>query len=489
MDRRRSTPHYQTFPFRPPKGRGRPPSHDSTRSSSSGVHSLNGGEGSPETPLPIKQLAILAIIALSEQTALNSIGPYLPQMTSTFPEVGADQVGLYVGVIASSFALAQFVSNFFWGWLSDRVGRKPVVLLGTLFTAACFVAFGFCRTLWQAILVQALMGLVNGNQAIISTCLGELTDRSNQSRAFTYLPVIYGIGSITGPIVGGLLVPSRSQSDSTQPKSYPYLTPNLASAALLSIDLIVTMIFLEESLDEAQDLPPIGERLGQFFGWVWQSAKSSRPSYLDWKQPRNHAESPGEDSVNDSDHEDDPDSDSETASQISLPAFFPPQTASVKVGQVLNRDTILLLATFLIFQLSNISYNSLYPIFAQAAPPTGRDLSPKEIGILLAFAGIVTIVFQVGIFGKLKERIGNKIAYRVSFGGFVLAFLLMPFVGYKDAQTGDGGMSSGSIWLWIEMGFVLLVKTVVAIGGLTSALLMVSHSCNAYIPSRSPRGM
>jgi len=97
---------------------------------------------SPNTPLPWKQLAILAIIALSEQTALNSISPYLPQMTSTFPEVGAGQVGLYVGIIASSFALAQFVSNFFWGWLSDRVGRKPVVLLGTLFTAACFVVFG-----------------------------------------------------------------------------------------------------------------------------------------------------------------------------------------------------------------------------------------------------------------------------------------------------------------------------------------------------------
>jgi len=268
VDRRRSTPHYQTFPFKPPKGRGRRPSHHSTRSSSSGAHSQNGAAVSPNTPLPLKQLAILAVIAISEQTALNSISPYLPQMTSTFPEIGAGQVGLYVGIIASSFALAQFVSNFFWGWLSDRVGRKPVVFLGTLFTAACFVAFGFCRTLWQAIFVQALMSLVNGNQAVISTCLGELTDRSNQSRAFTYLPVIYGIGSITGPIVGGLLVSSRKSSDSMEPNPYPYLPPNLLSAALLTVDLILTMIFLEESLEEAHDLPPIGERLGQFFGWV-----------------------------------------------------------------------------------------------------------------------------------------------------------------------------------------------------------------------------
>lgn len=75
-------------------------------------------------------------------------------MTSSFPEVDAGKTGLYVGLIASSFALAQFTTNFFWGWLSDRIGRKPVIMLSTLLTAASFVGFGFSRTLWQAILAQ-----------------------------------------------------------------------------------------------------------------------------------------------------------------------------------------------------------------------------------------------------------------------------------------------------------------------------------------------
>lgn len=128
-------------------------------------------------------MAVLAIIALAEQTALNSISPYLPDMASTFPEVKQSQVGVYVGSIASAFALAQFSTNYFWGWLSDRIGRKPVILLGTFLTAMCFVAFGFCKNLAQAIVVQALMGVVNGNQGLVSTCLGEITDRSNQSQA------------------------------------------------------------------------------------------------------------------------------------------------------------------------------------------------------------------------------------------------------------------------------------------------------------------
>ncbi|KAI9880965.1 MAG: hypothetical protein M1830_009459 [Pleopsidium flavum] len=481
MDRRKSsTPHYQTFPTPPPKSRGRPPSTSPHSSSDGAYHSNSHEPNSPnhvESPLPKTQLAILAVIALSEQTALNSISPYLPQMTSTFPEVGDGQVGLYVGIIASSFALAQFTTNFFWGWLSDRIGRKPVVLMGTLLTAVCFVAFGFCRTLWQAITVQALMGLVNGNQGIISTCLGEITDRTNQSTAFTYLPVIYGLGSITGPIVGGLLVSPPSPLDKSKPNPYPYLPPNLLSAAVLLVDLVLTMMLLEESLEEARNLPPLGKRVGHLFSWVWQFASSSRPSYLRLNQNkhhRHHSGPHGDGAADETDDEDD--SGSETASQVSMPAMIPQHSTDLSAKHVLNRDTILLLITFLLFQLSNISYNSLYPIFAQASPPTGRNLSPKEIGLLLAFAGIVTIIFQVGLFGKLREKMGNRSAYRVSLGGFVLAFMMMPWVGYKDAQNGDGGMSSGKIWLWIEMGSVLLVKTVAAVGGLTSALLLITNS-------------
>lgn len=226
LDRRQSsTVHYQTFPTKPPESRGQLQSR--TSSSILGGINSNGSHNSDDayhsnSPLPKKQLAILAVIALAEQTALNSISPYLPEMTATFPEVNKAEIGLYVGIIASSFALAQFATNYFWGWLSDRIGRKPVVMLGTLLTAGCFVAFGFCRHLWQAILVQALMGAVNGNQGVISTCLGEITDRSNQSRAFVYLPVIYGLGGITGPAVGGLLLFKNNPFGQGQ-NPYPYL--------------------------------------------------------------------------------------------------------------------------------------------------------------------------------------------------------------------------------------------------------------------------
>jgi len=414
-------------------------------------------------------MAVLAVIALCEQTALNSISPYLPDMASSFPEVKAGQVGVYVGLIASAFALAQLATNFFWGWLSDRIGRKPVILLGTLFTAACFVAFGFCRTLWQAILVQALMGLLNGNQGVVSTCLGEITDRSNQSQAFTYLPVIYGLGGITGPVIGGILVSQRNPFDKSKPNPYPYLLPNLLSASILCADLVVTAIFLEESHEEAQYLAPIGTRVKHLFTWIWEFTSSSRPHYLR-RRGKSHNQRPQTNGMAEVSDDDDASDDG-----LENTAFLP-ATEELQSKDVLNRDTVLLLLTYLIFQLSNISFNSLYPIFAQAKPPTGRNLHPNEIGLSLAFAGLVTIVFQVGVFGKLRDKMGNRWAYRTGLAGFVIAYLLMPWVGYKRGDDGDGTISSGAAWLWFEICLVLLIKTVAAVGGLTSALLLITNS-------------
>lgn len=465
IDRRTSsTPHYQTFDTLPPTTRGQPPSNSSH---SSAAELVSDHHTQHDTPLPRKQIALLAIIALAEQTALNSISPYLPDMASTFPEVDATKVGVYVGTIASAFAFAQLATNFFWGWLSDRIGRKPVILLGTMLTAACFVAFGFCKNLWQAVLVQALMGVVNGNQGIVSTCLGEITDRSNQSKAFTYLPVLYGLGGITGPIVGGLLVMPMSLFDPSKPNRYPYLLPNLVSAAILVLDFILTTVFLQESLEDAQDLPPLKRRVTNLFTWLWQFTSSTRPTYL--RLPGGQKNVPGESprrSERDLDEEA-----SETDVDTSMPSLLPHNDEELTAKDVMNRDTLLLLLTYFIFQLSNISFNSLYPIFAESQPPTGRGLSPKEIGLSLAFAGAVTIIFQVGLFMRLREKLGNRSTYRAGLAGFVVAFLLIPWVGYVNPQD-EEVLSRGKIWLWIELGVVLFIKTVAAVGGLTSALLL-----------------
>ncbi|KAE8312981.1 hypothetical protein RU639_011422 [Aspergillus parasiticus] len=467
--RRSSTLHYQTFETPPPKSRGRPNSGESRSSAADHPHDEpNHNESEGHSPLPKKQMAVLAMISLCEQTAFNSISPYLPEMASKFPEVEENLVGVYVGTLATAFAIAQFATNYFWGWLSDRIGRRPVILLGTILTAACFVAFGFCRTLAQAIIVQALMGAVNGNQGLVSTCLGEITDRSNQSKAFTYLPVLYGIGGITGPLVGGLLVFHHNPWDSSKLNPYPYLAPNLMAAAVLVLDFVLSIFFLEESLEDPDSLPKLQQRVRDFFSWLWQfTSLAKRARYLQPPHPIPYRPF-RQDSGDAADHDSDLDSASEASS------YRDHHRASLTSSELLNRDTLLLLLTYLVFSLCNVAYNALFPIFSQAAPPTGRGLTPSEIGLAQGFSGFVTIIFQICIFGKLRDKMGNRWSYRAGLFGFVVSFILMPFIGYKGNDS--GGLSGKTALLAAELCFVLLVKTIATVGGLTSALLLITNS-------------
>ncbi|CRK39509.1 hypothetical protein BN1723_015507 [Verticillium longisporum] len=241
--RRQSTHRYHTFPTPPPKT---PMEQSHQLGAPSDASSDVSEDDHEETPLPVRQLALLALLSLTEQTALNSISPYLPQMVESFPDIPETQTGLYVGILASSFALAQLSTNLLWGYLSDVVGRKPTMVLGTFMLMGCFVAFGFCKAYWQIIVVHVAMGMLNGNAAVVPTVLGEVTDRSNQSRAFTWLPVIYSLGGITGPAFGGLLVGKLTPT-------YPYLAPNLISAGLLLFSVVVVGIWFEETLESAHD--------------------------------------------------------------------------------------------------------------------------------------------------------------------------------------------------------------------------------------------
>lgn len=150
----------------------------------------------------------------------------------------------------------------------------------------------------------------------------------------------------------------------------------------------------------------------------------------------------------------------------------PPSSRSA-LRKLLNWTTVSILLTYLIFQVVNISFNSLYPIFASAPPPTGRELGPGVIGVSMSLAGLVTILFQVSLFEPLKARLGNLGTFRLSLLGLALAMVFMPFVGYQDGNA-LFGWGSGRSWLLVELGVILVLKNLSAVGGLSCVLLLVS---------------
>lgn len=374
---------------------------------------------------------------------------------------------MYVGTLASAFALAQLSTNFLWGYASDGIGRKPVLLIGTFSLMCCFCVFGLCREYWQVVVVHVAMGMLNGNAACVPTVLGEVTDRSNQSRAFTYLPIIYSLGGITGPALGGLLVRDGA--------AYPFLWPNILAAGLLALAVLAVGIWFEETLDETEAgfaKPAWVEKIAS-----WLPSRKPEPTRNSWtsRWPRGRSMNQPLLSSSDSTSEDEDDYD-ENIRQVEQPNH----ELNSKLGHVktvwndLTSTTILLLFTYLSFQLSNISFNSLYPIFADTPPPAGRDLDPSKIGVSLSAAGIATIVFQAFFFQPLKAKAGNLGTYQLSLMGIGICMILMPWVGYLDDKP-LFGVGSGKMWLYIELGVILIMKNICAVGGLSSVMLLVSY--------------
>jgi len=106
---------------------------------------------------------ILGLCRIVEPIAFTSVFPYIYYMVESFNITTDDQqISIYTGMITSAFALAEFSTGFIWGRLSDRVGRKPVLLGGMAGTGLSMLLFGFAPNYPVALLARALGGMLNG---------------------------------------------------------------------------------------------------------------------------------------------------------------------------------------------------------------------------------------------------------------------------------------------------------------------------------------
>lgn len=151
--------------------------------------------------------------------------------------------GFMIGLIIASFSAMQFVSSPFWGRLSDRIGRRPVLLISTAGAALSYVLFALSSglenhslALWLMVLSRVFAGICGGNITVAQAYIADITPAADRSRKMGLIGMAFGLGFICGPILGGLSL--RYAGDSG---------PGWVAAALCAGNFLLALAVLVES--------------------------------------------------------------------------------------------------------------------------------------------------------------------------------------------------------------------------------------------------
>ena len=175
---------------------------------------------------------------------------------SHLPEV------LFGGIISSLFSILQFVFAPFWGGLSDRHGRRGVLLFTVAGTALSYLLWVFSGSFWLFLAARLLAGLFGGNLSVATAAVADVTTREERSKAMGLVGAAFGLGLVTGPLIGAYA--TRIDLANTIPSLAPlglnpFSAPALFAFLLGLVNLIwIAARFKETRPPEARGVP--GER-------------------------------------------------------------------------------------------------------------------------------------------------------------------------------------------------------------------------------------
>ncbi|PVI01368.1 MFS general substrate transporter [Periconia macrospinosa] len=213
---------------------------------------------SPRNPdeFPTFQLLLLALVRVAEPIALTSVFPYAIKLVAHYG-VPQSQGPFFAGILISAFSLAEACTGMYWGGLSDRLGRKPILLVGCFGTISSLLIVGFASNFWVALAGRIVGGVLNGNVGVIQTMVGELVQNpAHEPKAYAVMPFVWSIGTIIGPSIGGYFAEPVKNFPAFSPSGvfgrFPYLLPNLICTALLVIAIVAGYVLLDETHPDMQ---------------------------------------------------------------------------------------------------------------------------------------------------------------------------------------------------------------------------------------------
>jgi multidrug resistance protein len=191
-------------------------------------------------------LSRLAIIFLTIFIDLIGFGIVLPLLPFYAQDFGATPAA--IGLLVAIHPAMQFVFGPIWGRLSDRVGRRPILLLGLVGSGLSYMLFGLATNLAWLFASRIMQGIAGANVPVAQAYIADSTDAADRTRGMGLVGAAFGLGFIAGPAIGGVLV------------NFGYAAPGFFAAALSIANAGAAFFYLPESL--SRDIRERAVKLG-----------------------------------------------------------------------------------------------------------------------------------------------------------------------------------------------------------------------------------
>ncbi len=270
-----------------------------------------------------KQLGVVFTVVFIDLLGFGIVLPLLPTYAATFHVSPAA-----IGLLVTSFSVLQLVSVPVWGAFSDRIGRRPVLIIGLVGSTASYLLFAFAASYWALLVSRIVAGAMGATVGVAQAYIADVTTPERRVHAMGMLGAAFALGFILGPAIGGIL------------SAHSYASAGLAAAILCAANAAAALVWLPET-------------------------------------PQHHAARPR--------------------------------------GRVRLAPLAAALAASLLLTAGWAVIHVTLPLF-------GRDVlhdTPRRMGMLFAFMGVISAIIQGGVVGRLAVRLGEQ---RLAVaGGLLLA--------------------------------------------------------------------
>ena len=205
----------------------------------------------------------LLVIFLTVFIDLIGFGIVLPLLPRYADQFGAPGWG--IGLIISSYSIMQFFFAPWWGKLSDRIGRRPVILVSTAGSSLSYVLFAIASGwegpsgLWMLLISRVFAGIGGANLSVASAYIADMTTTENRSKGMGLIGMAFGFGFILGPAIGAFSA-----------KLFGLAGPGWVAAAICGTNFVLASVILIESRKPASEPAPDRPKFQQWIHTVQQ---------------------------------------------------------------------------------------------------------------------------------------------------------------------------------------------------------------------------